>query len=289
MGLCRGVQWGSGTLGWGFAVGFSGAPGPSDGDLLPGTGILRRGSAAGLSRAPGIPDGTLRWDSAGLRDLLTELCGGVQSGSGTLRPGSAAGLSRALGLSDRTLRGDSAASEMGLCCGAQPGSGTLQRGSAAGLSRAPVLASDGTLRCGSAGLWHRAPGPPAGAPLSAAGQPPLSVGAQLRCWAAGPSSDRHGSALGPGGLRRCLRPVPNGEERAAPCPPLPASPGTCPGPTSPGSEPSPASSSSRRDTAPWGRGPLPCPPLPATGAAAAGSSMELAAFYTGKTRHGPAY
>lgn len=75
-----------------------------------------------------------------------------------------------------------------------------------------------------------------------------------------------------------------------PCPPLPASPGTCPGPTSPGSEPSPASSSSsRRDTAPWGRGPLPCPPLPATGAAAAGSSMELAAFYTGKTRHGHAH
>ncbi|XP_037985747.1 translation initiation factor IF-2-like isoform X1 [Motacilla alba alba] len=259
---------------------------------------LREPPPSGLrrKRLPRPGSGTLRWGFAGLLELPTGLCGRIQPGYGTFKRSSAVAFSRAPGRSDRDpLRGSAGLRDAppGLCCGAQPGSGTLRRGSAAGLSRAPGP-SAGTLRCGSAGLRDGAPGPPAGAPLRAAGQPPLSVGARLRsaaglrCCAPGPSSERHGSALGPGGLRRCLRPVPNGEERAAPCPPLPASPGTCPGPTSPGSEPSPASSSSRRDTAPWGRGPLPCPPLPVTGAAAAGSSMELAAFYTGKTRHGPA-
>lgn len=81
-----------------------------------------------------------------------------------------------------TLRGGSALSEMGLCCRAQPGFRILLRGSAAGLSRAPVLAFDGTLRCGSAGLRDPQPG--------------------LRCGAA--TSLRRGSAPQPGsaaGLR----------------------------------------------------------------------------------------
>lgn len=272
-GLGRGVQRGSGTLGRGSAAELRDPPAGLRCGAQPGSGNSRRDFAVGFSRATGRCDRALRWRSAGLRDAPTGIRRGAQPGSGKLRGDSAGRFS---GVRDgAVLRGSAGLRDpppglsrardapLGFYCGAQPGCGArLRRDLAVRLSRAPGPAATSVCR-GSA---------------------------PLRCWAPGPSSGRHGSALGPGGLRRCLRSVPNGEERAAPCPPLPASPGTCPGPTSPGSEPSPASSSSsssRRDTAPWGRGPLPCPPLPTTGAAAAGSSMELAAFYTGKNEARP--
>ncbi|CAN8183644.1 unnamed protein product, partial [Coccothraustes coccothraustes] len=174
---------GSGTLRWGFA---------------PGYGTSRRDFAVGFSRATGPSDGALRWRLAGLRDAPTGIRCGAQPGSATLRldfEGLFSGVRDGAVLRSSVRLRDP---PPGLCCGAQSGSGTLHRGSAAGLSRAPVLSSDGTLRCGSAGLRHGAPG-----------QPPLSVGARLRSRA---PLLRSGTLLRP--PRLCAR--------AGRAPPLPA-------------------------------------------------------------------
>lgn len=195
-----------------------------------------------------------------------------------------------------SLRGSARLREpsIGLRCGVQhgPSDRILLRGSAGLRELLPVFSrgtgrSDGSaagasgLRCWSL-LRGSAPGcsPPPGAALPVL--PPRS-GAP---WVRDPATLQPDSAARSGGrFRRCLRTVPNGELQAASCPPLPASPGTCPGPTSPGCEPSPAFLLLPSGTAPRGGGRS----LTALGAAtAAGRLNGTRRLLYGGTRPGPA-
>lgn len=195
-----------------------------------------------------------------------------------------------------SLRGSARLREpsTGLRCGVQhgPSDRVLLRGSAGLRELLPVFSrgtgpSDGSaagasgLRCWSL-LRASAPGC-SPAPCAALPVLPPRSGAP---WVRDPATLQPDSAARSGGrFRRCLRTVPNGELQAASCPPLPASPGTCPGPTSPGCEPSPAFLLLPSGTAPRGGGRS----LTALGAAtAAGRLNGTRRLLYGGTRPGPA-
>lgn len=137
MGLCRGVQRGSGTLGRGSATELREAPAGLSGGAQPISGNSRRDFAVGFSRATGPADGAMRRRSAGVRDAPPGIRCGAQPGSGTLRwdfEGRFSGV-RDVAL----LRGSAGLRDPppGLCCGAQSGSAArLRRDFALRFSRA---------------------------------------------------------------------------------------------------------------------------------------------------------